>query len=521
MFSKNLNKLKKFYTPELIFLAILIVLMPFYLAIDFQHNDDWVYYLSVQNFQEGNFKLHPYIAATTYTQTWMGYLFGFIFNLKYLPILTLFVSILCVYILFKILQKRLNFNLKNSFLISMLLLVNGLFVFTSIGFMTDNYFLLFILASFYIFTEESLSIKNKKFQTYLKFFLGIIFVVLAYFTRQLGLLIPLTFFIYKILNKKYYDAIFHLVTFMVLSFYHFFIFPIGHEALETKIVLSNLDYVQYVYSFTILILFYCFYFLLPIAMTKIEIKPWLSKKIIILALLTIFALIFNNFYFKRINWINDSGMGFIYSLRLKGFFVENVHGIKSYPNLLGSYYFVAKPITYFLMFLSIFAILLSKKLKEFFTNPYFIFLVLYTGTLLLAVKVYDRYLIPLITIAILFFASFLENKVLSSIRRYFLMFILLVNFVFVYNYASDYILTNSYIWNKSFQLVKEKGATPNNITATDLWRYVYPRTKEIYKFTYDNPSLQNYSQDFELIEKYDISYPGKLLNNSIYLYKKK
>ena len=90
--------------PSLIYLSIFLLFLPVALGIQFQHNDDWIYYLSVLGFLNGNFVLDPYIAATTYSQTALGTLFSMVFGITYLPVLTMFVSILSVYYFFKILN---------------------------------------------------------------------------------------------------------------------------------------------------------------------------------------------------------------------------------------------------------------------------------------------------------------------------------------------------------------------------------------------------------------------------------
>ena len=48
----------------LVSIVLFFVLLPLSLQIDFFQNDDWVYYLNVDWFMNGNFSLHHYIGPT-------------------------------------------------------------------------------------------------------------------------------------------------------------------------------------------------------------------------------------------------------------------------------------------------------------------------------------------------------------------------------------------------------------------------------------------------------------------------
>ena len=72
----------------------------------FMQNDDWVYYLTVERFLAGDFTLEPTVGVTFYTQGFLAYIFAKIFGLQNLPVLTVLISILNVFILYIICRKN-------------------------------------------------------------------------------------------------------------------------------------------------------------------------------------------------------------------------------------------------------------------------------------------------------------------------------------------------------------------------------------------------------------------------------
>ena len=146
-----------------------------------------------------------------------------------------------------------------------------------------------------------------------------------------------------------------------------------------------------------------------------------------------------------------------------------------------------------------------------------IYLIVYISLLIISAKVYDRYLIPLVAFSILYFATNLPVKKYTAVVIG--AYALAMGF-YSYNFETDYFLTNKYVWNRSKELVSA-GVTENQITSTDAWRYLYPRSEELYKFTYDAPDKGAYNKEFVLIESKSIEYPLTFWrSNRIYLYKK-
>ena len=147
-------------------------------------------------------------------------------------------------------------------------------------------------------------------------------------------------------------------------------------------------------------------------------------------------------------------------------------------------------------------------------------LLIYSLMLVISVRVYDRYLVPLFPIALLTVLP--RNINLKGWERsLILVFTLIIGF-YSYNYSADYIITNNHVWTKANEISKTEGVSKNDIVTTVAWDYVYPQSKNIiYKFTYDDPSKQTYSKNYQLVEKFKVRFPFSIWrNNNIYLYKR-
>src|SRR3989344_1075884 len=145
----------------LICALIFLLILPLSLKIDFYQNDDWVYYKNVEYFLNGDFRLDPYLGPTFYVQGLMGMLFSKLFGLGRLPILTLIVSVVNLFILGVILLKFFKKKLFDTLLLSFLYFFNPVQVYSMWGFMTDNYFMLCFFTAMYFFLEYETFKKHK------------------------------------------------------------------------------------------------------------------------------------------------------------------------------------------------------------------------------------------------------------------------------------------------------------------------------------------------------------------------
>ena len=156
-----LRFLKNYYL-EFVSLFILLALFPAYRLINFMQNDDWVYYQNISNLLSGNFLLHPKTAPSFYTISFGAGFWSLLFGIKSLPILTLIISIANFYVFVKILELKFSFSKITNLLISGILLTNFIHDYSSIGFMTENYLIFFLLLSILYF-EKSEKLSQVKY----------------------------------------------------------------------------------------------------------------------------------------------------------------------------------------------------------------------------------------------------------------------------------------------------------------------------------------------------------------------
>lgn len=511
-----------FLILSLIYLTIFIILLPVALRINYQHNDDWVYYSTVSNFLKGIIAVHPYSAASFYSIGFLATAFAKVFGIEQVPVLTLFVSVFSIFILNLIIIKYYKTRFGDSVIISFLVLVNPIFVYSMWGFMTENYFLFFCLLALYFVFGFNSRVNEKA-----NFILCNLFIVIAYLARQLGLVISLAFIFNLLWTRKYKYAFAQSLVFMALLYYHFFIFPKGSEAFENKFVFLNLIYIRYLASLFYTILIYLAAFLIPLFLVIVVrfLKSGAKRRGIAVLLLTLGVVVFMTFYFKNIGWIGERFYYLNYTVNINGFFPENLHGVKSPALLINLFYPILDKISKFagvVTLIYVFAVLRKKSVREnniglSISLP---ILLVYFLMLAISVRVYDRYLVLLFPVALL--AVLPRNINLKGREKsLILVFTLIIGF-YSYNYSADYIITNSHVWSKANEIYETEGISRNDIVTTDAWDYVYPQSKNIvYKFTYDDPTKQNYSKDYQLVEKFKVSFPFSIWrNNNIYLYKK-
>jgi len=463
------------------------------------------------------------------------------FGMSKLPFLTLAVSMGSVYVLLKLLQNRLQLSFSKSVVYSLFLLVNPLFMYSSFGFMTENYFLFFFLLVLYFYLGNT-----KK-----DFLFGIVLTFLAYMVRQLALVMPLAHCIYLLFVKNYRKAFFQFCIFGALVLFHFFVMPKTPEMFENNLKFSRLTYFRYSFSFIYIIGIYMASLLLPLFV--IYILNYIRGRFVKRALTSIFVIavlfVFCSLYFKPSVVWHDKFFYLINVLQRNGFYTENIHGFKprfaDYNNFYLVWDVVAK-----IAVVSVAYIIFRK--KE-FIDFNLIIIVLYSGLLLISPKIHDRYLLPLVPLMIIYFARkdftlqcedggsffpkqkkgdsrlqtgvlrFAEKIQISKLSRVAMLVFLVSLGFFSYNFTLDYVLTNEYVWNKSKLLVAQNKAEAGEIVSTALWNFTHPSIRKFYtyKFTYDPPTKPEYVTNNELVEEKTINYPFNLWrNNKIYLYRR-
>src|SRR3989344_5486969 len=167
---------------------------------NFAVNDDWDFYTHVRNFMEGDFTKNSLIDSSFVLQGLMGAGWAKIFGLNFtsLKVLTISFTLLMLLGIYKILlqQKVLR---AYQFLILFAIAFNPFVYLSSLTFMTENYFLAFLIWSVYFFFRYLKSGKNSDL------FLATLLGGLSILIRQFGFVVFLSYIlVYLILwlSKK-------------------------------------------------------------------------------------------------------------------------------------------------------------------------------------------------------------------------------------------------------------------------------------------------------------------------------
>ena len=134
-----------------VYVLVFLLLLPIPATINYQQNDEFIYYQGVQNFLNGNFNLPGYISNTFYTQGLLGATWSLFFGIPKLPVLTLLMSVGSLYLFYLILANFTKLSEKQAFIVSLILMINPLFLYSTFGFMSENYFLFFFLLALLFF----------------------------------------------------------------------------------------------------------------------------------------------------------------------------------------------------------------------------------------------------------------------------------------------------------------------------------------------------------------------------------
>lgn len=203
--------------------------------VNFMQNDEWNRYLTIQRFINGDFSLIPETATTFYSQGILGAIFSVFFGIGKLPLLTALVSICNVYVFYKILEFDNPHKVVLNLLLSCLLLFNPIYFYSSIGFMTENYLLFFVLIGYLFFR------KYVRYGSYSNFINANIFFILAFFAKQIAFIFPIAMCVYFALHREYKKSLIQGVLSLVLLAYYYFVFPRTPEMIGQKnFLISNI-----------------------------------------------------------------------------------------------------------------------------------------------------------------------------------------------------------------------------------------------------------------------------------------
>lgn len=519
------------YTYTLIFL----ITLPIAASINYMQNDEYTYYRLVWNFLAGNFNLDPYIGATFYVQGFLGTLYSLFFGWKNLPVLTLIVSIGSIYIFAKIINKFFNQNYATSILLSLILFLNPLFLYSSFGFMTENYFLFFTLGAVYFIFGYTKNTSNKN--KFIKLFFANLYIFLAYLVRQFSFVTSLAFAIYLFFKKNYLHSFIQVVFFLLLLLFHYKVFPITPQMYESNLNVIKLLDIKNTVNIFFAILVYISIFFAPLVIIA-ALKTFNTQKPY-RKFMYFVIFIFLVFYFKsnfkpyEIEFVNRSRTGEIYTnyantnfpyfdnvFNRKGFLTNDIRGTKyHYKGFFDLFVFLE----YFGLILAVFLITTALfNIKQIF-NFSIIYILGFMSLLAIAPRIFDRYLILLLPFFILFFIKICKDFN-SKLKRLVIIASLFFWLILNYVYLSDYIKLNNYVWEKSEQIAYLEKIDKKYISPTHSWRQLYDVKKSDTKYIFSYNSLNNepnFKNKFELIETKTIDFFGSLyIKPKIYLYKR-
>lgn len=490
---------------------LFLILLPLSLQIDFSQNDDWVYYKMVQNFLSGDFRLDPISAPTFYAQGVLGMIFAFLFGINHLPVLSLFIAVINFFI-FVILVHKILKDFFMSVLAGLMLFVNPLYIYSIWGFMTEQYFLFFTTMALYFIYKYTLLEGSKK-----DFILANLFILISFFVRQLAFVTSLAFGIYLLFKKQWKSGFIQLGLFVLLYLFYYLVFPKTAEMFEKPLEIKNLLELSYTYSLIYAILLYICAFCFPLMLFLA--KPSTNKFYYLgFLILVVVGYFFLNKYFDphKLAWGEFYYLDNV--LERKGFFPRGIDGTKYFFRGIYDLYRHWDTLSkIFASFLLTYLILKPKKLF----NVFFVFIAVYICVMVLTQKVYDRYLLILVEVSILFLVS-ISDKVHYLKKCLLISFIAFLAF-YSYQFSMDFILLNSYVWSKGNEISKVSKITKNDIMGTNSWKLLNPNPKHDYKyiFTFDSyitkPELKCC---WTLVENKQIEFPlSFFIEPRIYLYK--
>lgn len=510
--------MKKSFLIPFIGTLLFLVLLPLVLKINFPQNDEWVYYDMVTRFMQGDFTLHWYTGPTFYTQGIMAAVFGLIFGVTRLPVLTLIISVLNFIIFSLYINKVLNKNVIQSILLGLLMFFNPIYMYLGLGFMTGQYFLFFLLLALWSINY----LENK--QSYKAFILLSVVVFLGLLVRQVSLFIPLALTLYFGYKRNVKLALWSFILFLGLYLYYSYIFPLTPRIKEVPLEFKNL--IDFKYSFALIYgsLIVLTAQLLPIFLGSFNLRDIVNtstkKKVIAITTVILLGIVaYFSFYPDAISWAEYPY--FENTVERTGFYPRGVDGTKYQFRMnydLYKYWDLAGKV----IILSFITYIIYFKKKEF--DLYFFLALVYFGMLVLTHTHYDRYLVILVPLVILYLV---KNYLIESKYTYTILsgFILFLTFL-MYQFSTDFVIVNNYIWNRSNTLANENNIDKSQILSTRAWNKTYQLQSELtpylYKFSYDSPEVnEDLATNYELIEIFEVKYPGSIwIKPNIYLYKK-
>ncbi len=461
----------------------------------------------------GDFKLDSYLGPTFYTQGVIGAVFSFIFGIGRLPVLTLFFSIMSLFIVFNILHRFQKFSILDSIITGLMFYFIPLNVYSLWGFMTEEYLLFFYLVILYFFLRFDESRKSSDF------LLMYIFIFLAFFLKQNSFVFPFSISLYYFYKRNIKLGAYNFLAFFIIFVYYFLFFPKTDAMIGKSLALNHLFEPNYIYAIVYGILLMSTAFLIPIFFSSIEVGK-LSKKSTLIAfvLIGIILFIFLNRFYKpsEVSW--GEFPYFENTFERTGFYPRGIHGTKyQFTGIYDLYKYwdlAAKVLLSSLIALSI----VTRKIK---VNYFLFFILTFLAMSIATERYFDRYTLMILPF-VLFYLS--EGIKFNLLKRVSVVIFSIFLIFYGYQFSMDFISVNKYVWGRSKTLVETGKANENELLSTNSWKLMYKSNKAIskYIFSYDSTKVnEEFRCCYELIESKEITYPFNFfINPEIYLYRK-
>lgn len=452
-------------------LTILIIWIVLIILSDirgnFPLNDDWSYSLSVKNFIKYNkIMLTGWVSMPVVSQILWGSLFSYIFGfsyevLRYSTLILGLIGIVYSYLIFSEISNSDFFKISATLLIA----INPIYLLLSSTFMTDIPFFTFSIMSAFYF------IKFLKYKNMKELFAAVLFMIIASFIRQIGIVLIISFALTYLLSSRQSLAKKSLIIISLIVLISAILLLQSLIISQTSNpVFNNTRINKFVNSFSanqlfgvipliknsFFILIYSGLFLFPILFTTyfglmkeeriFKNRFWFVVSIVPLVLAAVLLSLFNKLLPLRPNILWKYGLG---PATLKDVDYLELEHITFYPDSFWFLLTLIGLIGIYLIVLIAFKFIRKNSIRKSFEEYpefYFVFFATILHLLLISISdFFDRYVIQLLP-GIIFMISFsLKNKIII-LNRYLKIAVIVI--IFLIAIFSTIETRNYFAWNR-------------------------------------------------------------------------
>jgi hypothetical protein len=527
---KSIKSLNKFITPVTI--SVFIYLLSVVLLDswgNFAISDDFYYLTQVKAFSMGIFTKSALVTPTFVLQGLIGLIWGKVFGISYtsLRILTVLFSILCIIGIDKILSL---FNVKKALKILTILLItfNPYFYASSLSFMTEIYFLFFLLWSLYYFLLYTKTNKDKNL------LIACVLGGLSIMVRQYGVVLFIVYlFVYLLTNLdyKFKKVEFKKILYIVVPFVMFgclgifwpkFINPDFPKSINNFLFFTNLSSIVSRLTRIWVIPYIC-YFLLPFTI------PYLIKSKKLIKVLIAFISLPTAYLFFKMNIFTIGNIFYLEGLYAKSYTKINPNIFNNSLFKLVVSYLIALSFTTIAFclvrkFVNLIGSLSLKKIHisipKIENASNLIFLLLLIGfyfVVMITDRVFDRYLINFFILLIIFIAieAEKENFKIGKVSIFLCIFLCSITFLLTFDYYKKYQLK----WMFAGRVSKEVGVDKHRIFVDSTYeKAIYMDLLNNFKGIY--PARSGDIEMFCFVQEYQ-GQDENILNNLLNSFEQK